>query len=393
MFLQLPPRCQLSQLARPGADDLRLRHLRRSDHRADRQQYAHLSQRHPGRRERVRPGDRLESELEQHLLDRREQHAARLVSAGRDLHQGGGVHLQPSRHATGDAMTKTTHYPFPPFTRRSFLTGALAAGALTGLPAGLLADGRGPAGKPGSLASNRGTTSSTSHTKQDTKPRPTISSRAAPASRSTGCRDHPGVLQHHRKKNRFLQGVPDDQLTHFVQNVRLSADFVTMSYVIQGADTNTGTWNMSAMYFRRRRAGSPTAAALAVERAGSDPIPLSAKRALYGHRPGRNGAGSDRGSHPARSERSRHRDHRHASRSLQRRGHERGYRAHPLHPAQRRDRRPRRSHSGARPRHAAADHAASRTGRMGDPHPASSTTAASRSQQERQEQGADPVSP
>ena len=38
-------------------------------------------------------------------------------------------------------MTKRTGFPFPPFTRRQFLTGALATGALTGLPTGLRADG------------------------------------------------------------------------------------------------------------------------------------------------------------------------------------------------------------------------------------------------------------
>ena len=185
----------------------------------------------------------------------------------------------------GDLMTKRTGFPFPPFTRRQFLTGALATGALTGLPAGLLADGRSRSGKP---------------------PQPRFEQRdyffnfAHEAEHQTATyylvgggtrvrldrvQDHPGVLKHHRKKNRFLQNVPDDQLTHFVQNLRLSADFVTMSYAIQGSDTSAGTWNMSAMYFLPPMGGIADAAALSVERAGSNPVPLSAKRTLYGHRP------------------------------------------------------------------------------------------------------------
>jgi len=182
-------------------------------------------------------------------------------------------------------MTKTPRFPFPPFTRRQFLTGALATGALTGFPAGLLADARGRAGKP---------------TKPRLEQRDYFFNFAHEAEHQTATyylvgggtrvrldrvQDHPGVLKHHRKTNRFLQDVPDDQLTHFVQNLRLSADFVTMSYVIQGANTSAGTWNMSAMYFLPPMGGIVDAAAVSVERAGDNPIPLSAKRVLYGHTP------------------------------------------------------------------------------------------------------------
>ena len=185
----------------------------------------------------------------------------------------------------GDLMTKTTRFPFPPFTRRQFLTGALATGALTGLPAGLLAQGGGHGGKPA---------------KPRLEQRDYFFNFAHEAGHETAtyylvaggtrvklnrAQDHPGVLRHHRKKNRFLQNVPEDQLTHFVQNVRLSADFVTMSYVIQSANTSAGTWNMSAMYFMPPMGGIVDAAALAVERAGANPIPRSAKRSLYGHPP------------------------------------------------------------------------------------------------------------
>jgi hypothetical protein len=133
------------------------------------------------------------------------------------------------------------------------------------------------------------------------------------------------VVKHHRKKNKFLQNVPDDQLTHFVQNVRLSADFVTMSYVIQGANPSTGTWNMSAMYLppplerNRRRRGADRR-----KRAGTNPIPLSAKRSLYGHPPAVTAEDLIEEAILLDPSDSRHGDHRHASRSLQRGWHERG---------------------------------------------------------------------
>jgi len=181
-------------------------------------------------------------------------------------------------------MTRTTGFPFPPFTRRRFLTGALATGALTGLPAGLLAD-RGGRGKPDKPRfEQRDYFFNFAHEAvHETATYYLVA--GGTRMRLNRVQDNPGVLKHHRKKNKFLQRVPDDQLTHFVQNVRLSADFVTMSYVIQGANPSTGTWNMSAMYLQPPMGGIADAAARIVERAGTNPIPLSAKRSLYGHPP------------------------------------------------------------------------------------------------------------
>ena len=160
-------------------------------------------------------------------------------------------------------MTKAAGFPFPPFTRRRFLTGALATGALTGLPAGLLADrgGRGKPDKPRfeqrdyffNFAHEAGHETATYYLVA-----------GGTRVRLNRVQDNPGVLKHHRKKNKFLQNVPDDQLTHFVQNVRLSADFVTMSYVIQGANPSTGTWNMSAMYFQPPMGGIEKGGAVAL---------------------------------------------------------------------------------------------------------------------------------
>jgi hypothetical protein len=184
-------------------------------------------------------------------------------------------------------VSDTTKFRLPPFTRRQFLTGALATGALTGIPAGLLAQGRGGAGKPAQARfEQRDYFFNFAHEAEH--PSATYYLVAGGTRvRLKRAQDNPGVLKQHRKKNRFLRNVPDDQITHYVQNVRLSADFVTMSYVIQGASTSAGTWNMSAIYFLPPMGGIVDAAALSVERAGSSPLPLSAKRFLYGHPPAR----------------------------------------------------------------------------------------------------------
>jgi hypothetical protein len=182
-------------------------------------------------------------------------------------------------------VSETTRFRLPPFTRRQFLTGALATGALTGIPAGLLAQGRGHAGKPAKPRfEQRDYFFNFAHeAEHQTATYYLVAGGTRVALKRA--QDNLGVLKQHRKKNRFLRNVPDDQITHYVQNVRLSADFVTMSYVIQGGNTSTGTWNMSAMYFLPPTTGIAEAAALSVERAGSNPLPLSAKRFLYGHAP------------------------------------------------------------------------------------------------------------
>jgi hypothetical protein len=182
-------------------------------------------------------------------------------------------------------MTKRTGFPFPPFTRRQFLSGALATGALTGMPAALLADARGPAAKPKKPSLEQRDYFFNFAHEADHQSATYYLLAGGIRVKLDRVQDHPGVLKQHRKKNRFLRNVPDDQLTHVVQNLRLSADFVTMSYVIQGGNTSAGTWNMSAMYFLPPMGGIIDAAALSVERAGSNPLPLSAKRVLYGHSP------------------------------------------------------------------------------------------------------------
>ncbi len=172
-----------------------------------------------------------------------------------------------------------------PFTRRRFLGGMLAAGALAGLPPGLLAALRDPAGKKRKPRFERRSYffNFAHEAEHETATYHLVA--GGKRFRLKRVQDHPEVLKRHRRRNTFLQGVPDQKLTHFVQNIRLSGDFMTMSYVLQSPDTNAGTWNMSAMYFHPPMTGIMAAARLAVERAGSEPIPLSAKRKLYGHPP------------------------------------------------------------------------------------------------------------
>lgn len=182
-------------------------------------------------------------------------------------------------------MTRPEQPPWnlrlPPFTRRQFLASALAAGALAGLPPGLFAGIQGKSGKPPKPRFERRSYffNFAHEAEHETATYHLVA--GGKRIRLKRVKDHPHMLKRHRRRNKFLCGVPDDQLTHFVQNIRLSADFVTMSYVLQSPDTNAGTWNMSAMYFHLPTSGIMAAARLAVERAGSEPIPLSAKRQLY----------------------------------------------------------------------------------------------------------------
>src|SRR5262249_1914008 len=110
---------------------------------------------------------------------------------------------------SGDLMTKATRFPFPPFTRRRLLKGALAAGALTGLPARLVAE-RGGRGKPDKPRfEQRDFFFNLAHETEHATARYYLVAGGTRV-RLQRVQDNPGVLKHHRNKNRFLQGVPDD---------------------------------------------------------------------------------------------------------------------------------------------------------------------------------------
>ena len=174
---------------------------------------------------------------------------------------------------------------FSPFTRRQFVAGALAAGALAGVPPALTAWGS-ENGKPKRKPRIQKRTlffNLAHEAESDTAAYYLVGGGTRVRLRRIA--DHPHVLKHHRKKNAFLRGVPDEALTHFVENVALAADAVTAVYVMQNPDLTSGTWNMSAMYFHLPTTAIITAFQRAVARFGPGPLPLSTKRKLYGHPP------------------------------------------------------------------------------------------------------------
>jgi hypothetical protein len=94
--------------------------------------------------------------------------------------------------------------------------------------------------------------------------------------------DEPQVLAQARQGNAFLRAVPDDQITHRSENVVLASDNVTLSYLYADIDPQAGTWSMSGVYLLIPPNGAAAAYAAARTRTPSGPLPLSAKRRLYG---------------------------------------------------------------------------------------------------------------
>lgn len=92
----------------------------------------------------------------------------------------------------------------------------------------------------------------------------------------------PDVLARERAGNQFLRNVPDDQITHHVEDVVTPGDTVTLFYVSSDLDPVAGTWSMSSTHLQIPMSASPHAYRLARMRFPSGPLPLSAKRKLYG---------------------------------------------------------------------------------------------------------------
>src|SRR4051812_32162423 len=73
----------------------------------------------------------------------------------------------------------------------------------------------------------------------------------------------PEVLARARQTNQFLQAVPDDQITHHVENIPLATAICTLIYVGSHEDPVSGQWQMSSIVQVLPTAG----AAVAFERA------------------------------------------------------------------------------------------------------------------------------
>ena len=93
--------------------------------------------------------------------------------------------------------------------------------------------------------------------------------------------DQPDVLARARQTNAFLRAVPDDQITHHIENTVFRTDSVTLCYLGSDIDKNAGTWSMSAAHLQIPESGAAHAYALARLATPSGPLPMSAKRTLY----------------------------------------------------------------------------------------------------------------
>ena len=189
-------------------------------------------------------------------------------------------------------MAGSRHRSTPPpgLTRRRFLASTAAAGTLAALAPALPASGRGNEeleetprpGRPSleqhtlffNLAHEPDAATSTYYL--------VAGGRQYPLSPIT---ENAGILNAVRQGNRFLRGVPDDQITHAVQNVELPSDAVQLCYVKSNPDTTTGKWSMSSMLVHLPESALTKAHQRCSEQHSAGPLPLSAKRQLYGHPP------------------------------------------------------------------------------------------------------------
>ncbi len=97
--------------------------------------------------------------------------------------------------------------------------------------------------------------------------------------------ERPQVLQAARQRNAFLRAVPDDQITHHVEDAVFADDSVTLCYVSADIDVQAGTWSMSSVQLYIPSTGAAQAFAAARRGTAVGPLPLSAKRRHYGVQP------------------------------------------------------------------------------------------------------------
>ncbi|MBV8867126.1 MAG: hypothetical protein JO210_17145 [Acidobacteriaceae bacterium] len=94
--------------------------------------------------------------------------------------------------------------------------------------------------------------------------------------------ENPAVLARARAGNSFLQAVPEDQITHYLEDLVVSADITPLVYVWTPIDQQAGTWKMESVV----QLLSPSAMAQAWTKVRAlspdEPVPLSAKREFYG---------------------------------------------------------------------------------------------------------------
>ncbi len=100
--------------------------------------------------------------------------------------------------------------------------------------------------------------------------------------RLTSVAEAPEVLRRVRETHRFLRGVPDDRITHHVENTAFATDSVTLAYVSADIDAQAGTWSMASTQLLIPASGAAVAFARARLTNPGSVLPMSAKRRFYG---------------------------------------------------------------------------------------------------------------
>jgi hypothetical protein len=76
--------------------------------------------------------------------------------------------------------------------------------------------------------------------------------------------------------------VPDDQITHYLENAVFPTDITPLGYTGDPIDREAGTWSMLTVLQHLPSSAVPAAYAHARQLTPDGPLPLSAKREFYG---------------------------------------------------------------------------------------------------------------
>ena len=166
--------------------------------------------------------------------------------------------------------------------RRDFIKGAASLGASAALPLGLAACFGGGDDSPSVPAGKEARTLFFNLSHENHAGKTYYLTGGGQRIPLVSVKDTPEVLRRVRATHKFLAAVPDDQITHHVENAVFANESVTLCYVSTDIDTAAGTWSMTAVQLVIPASGSTRAYASARARSPSGALPMSAKRALYG---------------------------------------------------------------------------------------------------------------